>query len=177
MKEHWPDVKRVFKALAYLVKKSDLDGMDLSFTNSPDEGHSEKTSTLLKSLDEIVPSGQCDMKMALGMILERLHPVLERYHSENLREQERKQKKFSKKKKKKKRGVTIYVFTDGVWQDRPDLCGVEEPIKTIVDKLNSEGMMKCHVGIQFIRFGTHTLGGSRLKRLDSRLRRDYGITK
>jgi hypothetical protein len=65
-----------------------------------------------------------------------------------------------------KGGFNIYIFTDGIWsQGRDDLCGVQENIKVLVERLITAGKLK-HVGIQFIRFGDDPEGKERLRRLD-----------
>lgn len=181
MSEHWNNVKDVIQALGYLVKESDRDTMDLYFTNSSEEAHCEDTSTLMSTLDRVTPgSNKCDMKRALGMILEKHHPENMKEQEKNTKKQEKKWKPFSskkkKRKKKEKRGVNIYVLTDGVWQERPPpLCGVEKPIKIMVEKLTAHGWLESHVGIEFISFGSHPTGIKRLKRLDSGLK-EFGVT-
>lgn len=174
MKKHWKDAKRLVKALGYLVKESGRDGMDLYFTNSSEEAHCGDTSTLMSTLNSVTPgSYKCDMKRALGM-------VLEKYYPENMKIQEEKWSPFldsrKKKTKNEKRGVNIYVLTDGVWQERPQpFCGVENPIKTMVEKLEAHYSLGYHVGIEFISFGSDPVGIQRLKQLDSKLD-EYDIT-
>lgn len=167
MKQHWDKVKDTLNALGYLVKRSDLDGIDLYFTNSPEERHSKHTKNLLKVVNSVQPGGQCNMKVALGRILEGYHP-------ERIKEQDK--GLFSRKKKKQKWGLSVYVFTDGLWNGHDELCGVHEPIATLVNKLTKHEMLENHVGIQFIRFGNNPTGARRLKRLDSGLR-EFGVTK
>jgi hypothetical protein len=167
MKPYWNKVKDTLNALGYLVKRSDLDGIDLYFTNSPEEGHSRDRKNLIKVFNSIKPAGRCNMKVALGKILEAYHPK---------RPKEGKGFLF-RKKGKQKWGLSVYVLTDGVWEDGQDeLCGVYEPIATIVNKLTKESLTEHHVGIQFIRFGDSKTGAKRLGRLDRGLR-ELGVLK
>ena len=162
MKPHWNKVKDTLNALAYLVKSADPDGIDLYFTNSGYEAHSKDRKGLMKVFNTVKPEGKCIMKIALGKILEsyKLEPMM----VQNGR-------LFSRK-KKQKWGLSVYVLTDGVWDDGVDeLCGVHEPIATLVRKLSKNGKMEHHVGIQFIRFGDDATGKKRLDSLDNGLRR------
>ncbi|KAF2793632.1 kinase-like protein [Melanomma pulvis-pyrius CBS 109.77] len=166
MKDHWDKVKDTLNALGYLVKRSDLDGIDLYFTNSPEEGHSKHMKKLIKVFNGVHPGGECNMKVALGKILER--------YPERIKEQDK--VLFSRKRKKQKWGLSVYVFTDAQWNGHDELCGVHEPIATLVNKLIKHEMLEHHVGIQFIRFGNDAVGARRLERLDSGLR-DFGVSK
>jgi len=162
MKPHWNKVKDTFNALAYLVKRADLDGIDLYFTNSGYEAHSKDRKGLMKVFNTVKPEGKCIMKLALGKILESYRPEPMMVQTRGL---------FSRK-KKLKWGLSVYVLTDGVWNDGVDeLCGVHEPIATLVKRLSKNGMMEHHVGIQFIRFGDDVTGKRRLNSLDNGLRR------
>jgi hypothetical protein len=168
MKPYWNQVRDTLNALGYLVKRSDLDGIDLYFTNSPEEGHSKDRKNLIKVFNGIKPAGQCNMKVALGKILEAYRPQCVKKEEKGF---------FSRKKGKKKWGLSVYVLTDGVWEDGQDeLCGVYEPIATILNRLNKKGLTENHVGIQFIRFGNSEIGAKRLARLDRGLR-EMGILK
>ncbi|KAF2662204.1 P-loop containing nucleoside triphosphate hydrolase protein [Lophiostoma macrostomum CBS 122681] len=51
---------------------------------------------------------------------------------------------------KKQPGLSVYILTDGVWQDGP---GVEEPIQNIISKLGETPQLDRKLGIQFVRFG------------------------
>jgi hypothetical protein len=162
MKPHWDDVRNTLNALAYLVKGADLDGMDLYFANSGYEAHSKDCKGLMKVFNTVNPEGRCVMKVALGKILEGYKP-------ERMVVQTR--RPFSRN-KKQKWGLSVYVLTDGVWDDGVDeLCGVHEPIATLVRKLRKNGMMGNNVGIQFIRFGNDATGKRRLSSLDNGLRK------
>jgi hypothetical protein len=74
-------------------------------------------------------------------------------------------------------GRLQHLYPDnGVWsQGEDDLCGVQEHIQILVNKLIDSGKLK-HVGIQFIRFGNDPAGKERLRRLDDELL-GYNIEK
>ncbi|KAF1948009.1 kinase-like protein [Clathrospora elynae] len=159
MKQHWKSVKRVFEALAYLVKGMDQDGIDLCFTNNcSEDGRDKDRKRLIKNLDRVRPGGQCQMGIALSKILPKCYPD----HAE-------KRASWYARAADNKPGVNIYIFTDGVWSNGPDhLCGVQEHIKLLVDKLVEKGRLQ-HVGIEFIRFGDDGVGKQRLSDLDDGL--------
>jgi len=167
MKPHWNRVKDTLNALGYLVKSSDLDGIDLYFTNSSDEAHSKDRRKLIHTFNRVTPRGICHMSLALGKILDG--------YPERTKDQDW---GFFSRKKKKKWGLNVYVFTDGVWDKRHDdeLCGVHEPIAILLKKLAKENMVDHHVGIQFVQFGNDRMGTNRLDRLDRGLKK-FGISK
>jgi hypothetical protein len=72
------------------------------------------------------------------------------------------------------RGVSVYVFTNGVWEGRhgreeshEEAGGVENAIKTVVEHLQKAGQMRPFLSIQFIRFGDDPHGKRRLRWLDN----------
>jgi len=171
MKKYWDEVIETFQGLAYMVKHFDPDGIELLLTNSSEGGCRRHRSALINILRNIDPDGRCNMKNKISRILKQW-----------FYEYDKPQKKwhrlsFTQGSGKKKEGVSIYIFTDGVWQSGPEpLCEVEEAIKDIVNKLAARGLDADHVGIQFIRFGNDPKGRERLDRLDSRLQ-EFGIEK
>jgi hypothetical protein len=172
MRPHWDKVKDTLNALGYLVKRSDLDGIDLYFTNSAIKSHSRDRKKLMKDFKRAKPGGRSNMKVALSKILEQYRPEDVKYQNADLG-----RKLFSRKLKEQKWGLTVYVLTDGVWEDDYDeLCGVHKPIATLVQGLTKYGMVGAQVGIQFIQFGNNEKGTRRLRSLDSGLR-DFGIDK
>lgn len=72
--------------------------------------------------------------------------------------------------------LSVYVLTDGVWES-PDSAGgeyLEDTLKELIEALRSAGCKRVQVGIQFIRFGSHTHGVERLEALD-RLGTTHGM--
>lgn len=172
MEPYWDKVTDTLNALGYLVKRSDLDGIDLYFTNSAIKSHSRDRKKLIKDFKKVKPGGRCNMKVALGKILERYHPA----EIKDLNKDPGR-KVLSRKPKDQKWGLSVYVLTDGVWEDDHDeLCGVHKPIATLIQELTKYGMSEAHVGIQFIQFGENEKGTRRLRSLDCGLR-SFGIDK
>jgi hypothetical protein len=176
----WQQVRRVFEALAYVVKRTDPDGIDLYLANSRTRHNSKDRKKLLAVIEKMTPkdnSGRCDMKMAL-------HDVLSKYAAD-LQKPAGKSRAMSRlslsspiASSRKKQGLSVYVFTDGVFQEGPPpVCGIQEPIALIVDKLTKNDLLDAEVGIQFIRFGNDPIGEERLEFLDSKLKDVYNIQK
>jgi hypothetical protein len=164
MQSHWADVTQLFTLLAYMIKGSDRDGIDLFFTVSSDR-KSEKTSTkLIRHLEGKRLTGISDIDTSLDRIL---NPYLERL----LSDKEPRRKWVLARKSKPARPLTIYVLTDGVWQPNSD--GTRS-IKTFVEKLRDLGIQDPakQIGISFIQFGNHEEGAKKLQRLDEGLARE-----
>lgn len=168
MQSSWRSVIHVFQALAYIVKRADPDGLDLYFTSSSTPIKSRHRKELVAAIQRKKLADQCNMKFALGTVLEKFGAELD-----NSSEKPRSRRSFTPSfiQTKKKNGLSVYVFTDGVWRDNPPpVCGVEEPVRIIVTKLREQHQLDFKVGIQFIRFGNSPVGIERLDILDSRLR-------
>ncbi|KAF2204802.1 kinase-like protein [Delitschia confertaspora ATCC 74209] len=177
MKDHWLDVVWVFQALGYLVKATDPDGIDILLANSLTWHHHKHTTELKDRLLRVTPRGRCNMKEALAAVLKKYGP-----ETDKTLEKPRHRSRFSislplsPKLPAEKRGLSIYVLTDGVWQDGPrPVCGVEEPIELVVSKLKDNGLLDFVVGVQFIQFGDDKIGTERLELLDSGLKEEFGI--
>lgn len=161
MKDHWKEAIRIFMALGYLVKGKDPDGMEIRSTmDTSFKRRSKDRGPLKKSLSVLRQEGQCDIGRTLGQILNDLHP-----------ENSTKTNRLSVPWARQKWGVSIYVLTDGVWEPGDEwISRVIRPIK----KLIASGMQKGNLGIQFIQFGSHTVGTERLQMLDDKLK-EYGV--
>jgi hypothetical protein len=162
MSRHWEDVKSLLYVLAYLVKKLDDDGLDMSFTISSQEKKFNHASKAVAYLDAMHPSGFANINMRLSKLLMKYvnnleHPPRNRL---GLRTRQASIKPLS-----------LYIFTDGVWQ--PGYDGVP-PIEALIEKLTALQLPKEQVGIQFIRFGNSEEGIKRLEYLDSGLRKKFG---
>ena len=150
MKDHWGSVLRVFHALAYLVKKEDPDGIDMYLANTLSGHHKRHTKELMETLQSVRPQGYCDMKEALGWLLEKFDHGPPTSPPAKPRHRSRWSLSLPKSPAtpSEKRGLSIYVLTDGVWQDGPgEVCGVEEPIRLAVSKLEQRGMLDSRIGI------------------------------
>lgn len=150
MQHDWQQVTDLFKALYRVVKPLDDDGIEVYFTSEPQtkqvnlhgESIMEKVKTRKLSQED------CNMERCLT---ERLKPL----------------------KHSRQKGTSIFILTNGVWKrkavglptDSIDLCGVDDPIKNMARVLQSPNMYRCHVALQFIRFGDDELGRRRLRYL------------
>lgn len=167
MLKHWKTVIKVFEVLAYLTKRSDPDKMEIYFTNSNQYAKSKNREELLQVLRQVPVTGECNMKNRLDRVLGAWLAEFEKSDGSSIIRSIVARITC----RKPKLGANIYIFTDGVWQDKPQpLCKVEETVKSIVQKLNKKGMAADYVGIQFIQFGSDETGTRRLRTLD----RDLG---
>jgi hypothetical protein len=166
MQQHWKEVKKVFEALAYLVKLMDPDGIELRFANSCEhDGHEKNRNGLIRKFERVKPGGQCHMGIALNKILPNYYQTpTEKRRSRYLRAEE-------------KPSVNIYILTDGVWsQGQECLSTVQDHITGLVNRLSGTGRLE-HVGIQFIRFGDDEVGKQRLDILDNDKMKYYDVPR
>lgn len=178
MKKHWTEVVNVFKGLANIVHNVDPDGIDIYFTNSSDVYHRKRMGWDRNNWQKLIPkiqqrqlAGTCDMKVALQSVLSdfsaNLDPPTEKPRNGN--RISRFLSPLSSTQAKPKKGLSVYVLTDGIWQDSPPpVCGVEQPIRHVVEKLDQNSHLDAMVGIQFIRFGEDPRGRDRMDLLDSK---------
>ncbi|RYN69915.1 hypothetical protein AA0119_g5904 [Alternaria tenuissima] len=166
MHQHWKEVKRVFEALAYLVKTKDPDGIELRFANSCEHDDRQKhRNGLMKNFEKVKPGGQCQMGIALNKILPNYY-----------RTQMNKRSSWSSRVEEKP-PVNIYILTDGVWsQGQECLSTVQDHITRLVNHLWETGRLE-HVGIQFIRFGDNEIGRQRLDILDNDQKQYYEVPR
>ena len=150
MKAHEADVKRTLDILAYLVKDSDPDGLELFFTCSKQKFKEKNPSKLVAGFAKNTPRGLTDIRIRLSSIIDDYIKGFDR--------------KWYKKVFKPIRSLNIYVLTDGIWQPNTDL---RPPIRRLIDKLEKNGQYQ--VGIQFISFGNNSEALKRLDDLDDNL--------
>jgi hypothetical protein len=160
MRQHWSDVRRVFEALAYLVKPMDKDGIELHFANNCEHNGREKDrKRLTRKFETVRPNGQCQMGIALDKILPKYYPDQRHDHTN-------KRSSWSPRVVEKP-PVNIYILTDGVWSPGQHcLSTIQQHITSVVNHLVTTGKLQ-HVGIQFIRFGDDETGKERLDILDN----------
>jgi hypothetical protein len=162
MDQYWDKVIDVFSILAYIVKESDPDGIDLYFTMSPprERHNGKRTSKLEKIVRDRKPRGKSDIRVALDSILNDYTGRL------GIQKARRRGLARFAPQEKDLRPLNLYVLTDGVWQDR---CDAVPPIRRLVDRLIELNMDEKQIGIQFISFGDDPRGLARLDVLDSDL--------
>ena|SRR6266516_6876753 len=159
---HWDEAKRLLDTLAYIVKDSDPNGIDLYFTITPGKETKKHTTDLLQVTEKRRPP---HISSRVTNIYSRLGFILGDYE-EKLRGAAKSGSSIPFF-KKSVRPMNLYVFTDGLWQPSSD---AETPIKSLVDTLEKLKSPMAQVGIQFIRFGNDSEElHARLERLDSGL--------
>jgi len=167
MRPHWEDVKNLFKILSWMVKTSDEDGLDLYYSMSSDKVHSKHTRLLLKHLEGRTPQGQSDITIPLGRILYK--------YLQDLQDDSVPRTRFDRIRHIRPapfRPMTLYVFTDAVWQWA---CDGKGPIVDTIQKLDDLNIPndKKQVGVQFISFGNDRECLKKLKYLDDELKKEY----
>jgi hypothetical protein len=162
MAEYWDKVSDVFSILAYIVKDSGPNGIDLYFAMSPpgERQDGKKTSKLEKVVRDRKPRGKSDIRVPLDSILNDYTGRL------GIQKARRRGLARFAPQEKNLRPLTLYVLTDGIWQDS---CDAITPIKRLVDRLTELNMDEKQIGIQFISFGYDPRGLARLDFLDSDL--------
>lgn len=154
MSRHWDNVVKTFEALSYIVKKTDKDGLDIYFTISE---VFRKQQTETGDLVRLVEAHK-RQDSAVSDINLRLTYLLEEY-----------QRKLEKKRRFRKgpaNPLSLYILTDGVWEDN---SSADEPIRNAVEKLSELKKSSTQIGIQLISFGNNTRGLDRLRHLDDGL--------
>lgn len=165
--------------LASVVKSVDPDGMELRFTSKPRTPYKGKHVT---DLLEIIAShkplkSDCLMETALNVLMDSLVPSQERGLS--LRHMVNRATRNSSK-----AGINVYILTNGVWsgggssgaaaQEPPAMFGVDESVKTVVQRLQKAGKNRSYLSLQFIRFGCDAAGKARLRYLDDKMKNIVG---
>ena len=166
MKDHWSEVNDVFELLAYMVKETDPDGIELYFTNSDGKKKSKTTTELVQIVCDKFPNGNSNVKNRLDLILQGHLAKLHEYQAKL-----RRRKSFIPWSKMlglptAPLPLNIYILTDGVWQGQ---CDPSPMIRSTAQYLDENLYFKQQVGIQFIRFGDDPRGKRRLEFLDSGL--------
>lgn len=157
MKQYDIDMKRIISLLAYIVKDSDKDGLDLFFTQDNRPVHSTKSSKLADSIDQVRFRGKSDMRGRLNTILQdpisKFGTLVQPARS------------FTGRKlpPQPQRGLSFYILTDAKWQPNNNVGGF---IKDLVKSMRDKHVCKEHVAIQFIRFGHDPAGINLLNELD-----------
>ncbi|KAK7928085.1 hypothetical protein PG985_005083 [Apiospora marii] len=166
MRVHWEDVVGLFKALHYLVKPLDEDGVDVYFTSDPNTSFKKRSWKLAeKSIEEKIEKRElkpepCPMEKCLSERFREIKQVIERDRA-------------------KARPTSLFVLSNGNWapNDADHACGVAILIQDLVKKLASSEMDRFQVSLQFVRFNPNSedIGTQRLAYLDDDIKQDYGL--
>jgi hypothetical protein len=168
MAAHWPDLKRVFEALTYVVKGMSPDGTELFYTVSYDTYRRKDTSDLCAFLEKHPPAGETNISYRLNLQLQGYVVKLTNAGS-------KKQKKGEwvplglREKELVVRPISIYVLTNGEWGKGPD---PKIAIQEMANFLKREKMTQGQVAIEFITFAQDPKAGQRLSDLAST---DFGM--
>lgn len=158
MKQYWREREGVInlaKALAYVVKESDKNGMELFFTCSDDKYKVYNSTTMEARLSGRLCHSRSNMAVVLGRILENYRTSLKK------NSEDKGPVKFFQKLKP----LNIYVFTDAEWQPYCDV-DVAKKISLLATTMKDLKYPREQVGIQFIRFGNDRDCSEKLRCLD-----------
>ena len=154
MRQHREDVLSVISFLAYVLKDTDSDGLDIRFTQSPEKKNSGRARKLVEAASKVAFKGISDMRTRLSQIFQE-HKI--KFGTTTSGFWYRKPGAHEGQKP-----LSFYILTDGKWQ--PNEVG--PIIKSLVESMKDFKLHKDYVGVQFIRFGQDTQGIERLNRLD-----------
>jgi hypothetical protein len=148
MRPRWSDVGNVFAKLSYLAKTVDDDGkIELRFTSTPGQVETSKSSSKLSRMVQDRRNGLSIRTNPMPALLSILQDCQDAMKNAKLLSLLGRRPKFQP--------VTIYIMTDGVWQDKTDL---KEFFANVVSFLVRESKPSRYFGFQFIHFGDD-LGG------------------
>lgn len=178
MQRHEAEVVQIFANLAHVLEKADDNGLDVFCTSAPTRPiHSSKTDRLVNWVNENFAKGsmhRCFIEQSLQALTDKIIADLPRSPGDT-------NGGFSiarivTGKRTKGRPVSIYVLTNGVWNQDPaardGVCGADQPIKQLIRELKARNLSKSQVAFQFIRFGSNETGTQRLTFLDDGLKGD-----
>lgn len=157
MQQYKMDVKNIILLLAYIVKDSDKDGLDIFFTQDSQTVHSTKSSELSESIDQVRFRGISDVRGRLITLFQD--------HIDKFGAQVQPSPSFPghRPRPQFQRASSFYILTDAKWQPNNDVGGF---IKDLVRRMKEKDVRKYRVAIQFIRFGHDPAGINLLDELD-----------
>lgn len=156
MKQYRENIEAVVSLLAYMVKTSDKDGLDIYCTQALYKVNSQKSSKLSRSIHNMHFSGTSNMRVSLQRLLQE-HRNKSGVHVSSLKTL------FGRQSQQSQRRLSFYILTDAKWQPRNDVGGL---IRDLVRDMRDKGHSKEYVAIQFIRFGDDPASIDLLDRLD-----------
>ncbi|KAK4664862.1 uncharacterized protein QC763_508300 [Podospora pseudopauciseta] len=168
MWKYWKSVVDTFEALSYLVKACDPDGIELYLISEPQKKKANKNSTtdLVKILRELKqPTKQnSNIESSFSRILENVRVTISDTASNSSR--------VSIFRPQSGAGISIYFFTDGVWDDddKQGNPNIAHPIQNLIRKMQQNNHDRTKIMIQFIQFGNDPAGTRRLRYLDNGLK-------
>jgi hypothetical protein len=160
---HWPDVLATFKALSYVVKSCDNNGIDVYLTSNPTMPASTKkgaTTPLFAFLEKAQKShspADNNLEKNLGDVLT------------NVRRRLSSRRTLIRSKHSPK--ANIFILTDGLWDGRDHKCGIDNPLRSFISSIRGPetNMNRTDISIQFIRFGKDAYAKKWLRYVDNDL--------
>ncbi|KAK5658133.1 hypothetical protein OQA88_2105 [Cercophora sp. LCS_1] len=149
-----------FRALACIAKKLDPNQIELVFASRPQKVHKSRRTKRLRDL-----VAKCQYKLEGHLMEDRIGELIDnviiphlpfRLFGFNVNI-------FARKK------LSVYIFTDGNWGDEAksgNACGVEGPVKKLIEEMKKRRLDRTQVSLHFVRFGDKENGRLHLKRLD-----------
>ncbi|KAK8041732.1 hypothetical protein PG993_006255 [Apiospora rasikravindrae] len=183
MQNHRGEVDKLAKALSYLMKQLDPNGVEVYFTSNPKLktvcDSSSKVEGLLNKTFSHGHGAYCQMERTLENVFRDVKSKL--LNSGEANSSSRQHLRDRLMNGAKASGVSIYVLTSGVWDCSEDgTCGVEKPIENMIAWMREHDVGRTEASIQFVRFGADTRGIKRLTILDDEVpkkeaNRDFDI--
>ncbi|KAK6085916.1 hypothetical protein SCUP234_02823 [Seiridium cupressi] len=166
MQSHLDFVARTVKALAYLSKELDPDGIEVACTSNPRKIVRCRSST---QADDFVRENfrtghesDCNIEMALETIVDPIKQKLMKRSSH--------WSHLAPFQKSTLRPVSIYVLTDGHWDESAGgICGADKPIESLINAMRQGRVGRTQASLQFVRFGDDPRRMRRLDLLDDEL--------
>lgn len=167
----WPEMKRVFEALTYVVKGMSPDGCELFFTVNYDTYRRKDSSELCKLLNTNetignvrVPAGETNIAYRLNL---QLVAYCLKLHAARYTPPPPKGKKD--KTPRNIRPTSFYILTNGEWGPGPD---PRIAIQTAADFLNSEKYTNGQISIEFVSFASSVAA---IQKMNDVSRHNYGL--
>lgn len=157
MKQYTRNIERVVSLLAYMLKKSDKDGLDIYFTQTLTKVNSQKSSRISISIHQEPFQGITDMRGRLQNVMQE--------HINNFGTLITPPKHIFGRRSppQPQRPLSFYILTDAKWQPN-DVGGFIKD--QVVQRMIAKSCPKEHVAIQFIRFGHDQASIKKLDGLD-----------
>lgn len=171
MQREQTEVTRLIKALSYLLKHLDPDGIEVACMSNPGSFRRLKTATDIQIfINKGFYSGHdanCAIENALDVVLKI---VRAKYLEVPQESQLSRVGTIPDSRSRTFRAISILVFTNGKWDDSEiGTCGAERPIRGLMDEMILQGAARTQVCLQFVRFGDSPVGKRRLQFLDDEL--------
>lgn len=154
MQHYHEEAAMLLEVLAYIVKNSDPDGIDLYFAGPRQKINSKRVRNLKEAVKKNPFDGNPDVSRTMAEILDGFLTLRRRGTRRGIL------------KPKPPKPMTCYILTDGDWPSREK---VEKQVKLFVNQLRESAIQRGGFGIQFISFGDDKEKTGFLDHLDSNL--------